>query len=93
LRAVRECSSCHAPLRTTRVDDAPPYVVILITRHIVIPAIMLTQKFSNPTRLELTVIFVPLTVVLAVGLLRPVKGCVLAVLVFTGLLDGAVGPE
>ena len=34
----------------------------------------------------------PLTLVLALGLLRPVKGGVLAVLVTMGLLDGAAGP-
>lgn len=93
LRIARECASCLGPLGTAYADDAPPYVVILITAHIVIPTMLLTQKFGNPTSLELTLIFVPLTLVLAVGLLRPVKGGVLAVLVSTGLLDGDPGPE
>jgi uncharacterized protein (DUF983 family) len=93
LRIVWECASCRAPLGTARADDAPPYFVILITGHIVIPVMLLTQTFDNPTSLQLTVIFVPLTLVLAVGLLPPVKGRVLAVLVSMGLLDGAAGPE
>ncbi len=93
LRVVRECAACHAPLGTAHADDAPPYFVILITGHIVIPAMLLTQKFGDPTSLELTAIFVPLTLVLAIGLLRPVKGGVLAVLVTMGLLDGAAGPQ
>jgi uncharacterized protein (DUF983 family) len=79
-------------LGTAHADDAPPYFVILITGHIVIPAMPLVQKFGNPTSLELTAIFVPLTVVLAIGLLRPVKGGVLAVPVSMGLLVGAAGP-
>ena len=92
LRIVSECTSCHAPLGTARADDAPPYFVILITGHIVIPAMLLAQKFVNPTNLEMSAIFVPLTLALALGLLRPVKGGVLAVLVTMGLLDDAAGP-
>jgi uncharacterized protein (DUF983 family) len=93
LRIVRECASCRAPLGTARADDAPPYFVILIAGHIVIPVMLLTEKFNNPTNLHLTVIFVPLTLVLAVGLLRPVKTGVLAILISIRLLDGAAGPE
>ncbi len=93
LRIVRACAVCHAPLGSARADDAPPYFVILITGHIVIPAMVLTQKWGNPTNLEMMAIFVPLTLVLTLGLLRPVKGGVLAVLVTMGLLDANAGPE
>jgi uncharacterized protein (DUF983 family) len=92
LRIVRECSACHAPLGSGRADDAPPYFVILITGHIVIPAMLLTQKLADPTNLQMTAIFVPLTLVLALGLLRPVKGAVLAVLVTMGMLDSDPAP-
>lgn len=93
LRVVRECASCHAPLGTAHADDAPPYFVILITGHIVIPAMLIMQKLDDPSILELTAIFVPLTLVLAIGLLRPVKGGVLAVLVSMGLLGDSAGPS
>jgi len=91
LRVVRDCASCHAPLGTAHADDAPPYFVILITGHIIIPAMLIVQKLGNPSMLELTAIFVPLTAVLAIGLLRPVKGGVLAVLVSMGLLGDSAG--
>ena len=93
LRVVPECASCHAPLGTAHADDAPPYFVILITGHIIIPAMLIMQKLGDPSILELTAIFVPLTVVLAIGLLRPVKGGVLAVLVSMGLLGDSAGPS
>jgi uncharacterized protein (DUF983 family) len=93
LRVVPECTSCHAPLGTARADDAPPYFVILITGHIVIPAMLIMQKLGDPTNLELTAIFVPLTLILAIGLLRPVKGGVLAVLITMRMLDETVGPQ
>ena len=92
LRVVQECASCHAPLGTAHADDAPPYFVILITGHIIIPAMLIMERLGNPSIAELTAIFVPLTVVLAVGLLRPVKGGVLAVLVSMGLLGDSAGP-
>jgi uncharacterized protein (DUF983 family) len=87
LRVVEQCAACHAPLGSARADDAPPYFVILITGHIIIPAMLLTQKLADPSNLQLTLIFVPLTVVMALGLLRPVKGGVLAVMVTMGMLD------
>jgi uncharacterized protein (DUF983 family) len=93
LSTVQECASCRAPFGTARADNAPPYLVILITGHIVIQVMLLARKFDNPTSLQSTVIFVPLTLVLPVGLLRPVKGNVLAVLVSMRLLDGAASPE
>jgi len=90
---VQECSACHAPLGSARADDAPPYFVILITGHIIIPAILIMQRWQNPSDLELTAIFVPLTLVMAVGLLRPVKGGVVAVLVNNGMLGDEPGRE
>ena len=93
LRVVSECTNCHAPLGNARADDAPPYFVILISGHILIPAMLLTQKLANPSNLALTLVFVPLTVVLALGLLRPVKGGVLAVMVAMGMLEPTPTPE
>ena len=92
LRIVSECASCHAPLGTARADDAPPYFVILITGHIVIPAMLLTQKLGDPSDMQMAAIFLPLTLVMALGLLRPVKGAVLAVLVTMGMLDSDPAP-
>ena len=93
LRVVRECANCHAPLGNARADDAPPYFVILISGHIIIPSMLMTQKMADPSNLTLTLVFVPLTLVLALGLLRPVKGGVLAVMVATGMLEPTPTPE
>lgn len=93
LRIVGACPACHAPLGNARADDAPPYFVILITAHIVIPLMLIAQRFGNPSQLVLSAIFVPLALVLAVGLLRPVKGGVLAVIVSLGMLANSPGTE
>lgn len=93
LRIVRACAACQAPLGSARADDAPPYFVILITGHIVIPLMLMAQRLGNPSELALTAVFVPLSLALALGLLRPVKGGVLAVMVSMGLLANRPGTE
>ena len=93
LGIVRVCANCEAPLGTLRADDAPPYFVILITAHIVLPLMLIAQRSYEPSNFALTAIFVPLTLVLAIGLLRPVKGGVVAVMVTTGMLGSEPRPE
>lgn len=74
LCVVPKCSNCGAPLGLARADDAPPYFTILLVGHIVIPLMLWMQRAGDPSTLLLTAIFVPLTVVLSLALLRPVKG-------------------
>ena len=90
LRVVDECSACHAPLGLARADDAPPYFTILIVGHIVIPAMLIMQKMSDPPTWLLSVIFIPLTLVLAVGLLRPVKGATVGLMLTFNMLKSDV---
>jgi uncharacterized protein (DUF983 family) len=74
LTVVAECEHCHAPLGLARADDAPPYFTILIVGHIVIPALVFMQVYHDPPTWLLSAIFLPLTVILSLGLLRPIKG-------------------
>ena len=74
LRVAPECEHCHAPLGLARADDAPPYFTILIVGHIVIPAMLIMQRMSDPPTWLLSAIFVPLTLALSLGLIRPIKG-------------------
>ncbi len=86
LRVVPACSHCAAPLGLARADDAPPYFTILITGHIVIPLMLLLERARQPPTWAMTAIFVPLTLVLAVGLLRPVKGGTVALMLALNML-------
>jgi uncharacterized protein (DUF983 family) len=86
LRVVPACSHCHAPLELARADDAPPYFTILIVGHIVIPALLIMQKLADPPMWLLSAIFVPLTVILAVGLIRPIKGATVGVMLCFNML-------
>ena len=86
LRVVPQCASCGAPLGLARADDAPPYFTILIVGHIVIPAMLIMQKMSDPPTWVLSAIFVPLTLVLALGFLRPVKGATVGLMLAFNML-------
>ncbi len=74
LKVVPACGNCAAPLGAARADDAPPYFTILIVGHIVVPLMLVMQREADPSTLLLTAVFVPLTIVLVLGLLRPIKG-------------------
>jgi uncharacterized protein (DUF983 family) len=86
LKVVPVCQNCGAPLGLARADDAPPYFVILVTGHIVIPLLLLAEKFANPPDWELAVTFLPLTLALALALLRPIKGAIVGVIVAFDML-------
>jgi uncharacterized protein (DUF983 family) len=87
LRVVTECEHCHAPLGLARADDAPPYFTILIVGHIVVPAILITQKTSDPPIWLLLLTFLPLTLALSLALLRPVKGAVVGLMLKFNMLN------
>jgi uncharacterized protein (DUF983 family) len=74
LRVVAECGNCGAPLGLARADDAPPYFTILITGHIVVPLLFVVDRMASPSTLVMSAIFLPLTLFMALGLLRPIKG-------------------
>jgi uncharacterized protein (DUF983 family) len=87
LRVIPTCDHCRAPLGLARADDAPPYFTILIVGHIIIPAILITQKMSDPPAWLLSLIFLPLTLALSLALLRPVKGAIVGVMLKFNMLN------
>jgi uncharacterized protein (DUF983 family) len=74
LRVVAECRNCGAPLGLARADDAPPYFTVLVTGHVVVPLMYVVDRMSEPPLWIMSAIFLPLTLVVALGLLRPIKG-------------------
>ena len=74
LRVSSVCADCGAPLGLARADDAPPYFTILITGHIVVPLLYMVDRMGEPPLWLMSAIFIPLTLLLALGLIRPIKG-------------------
>jgi uncharacterized protein (DUF983 family) len=74
LKVVKECSNCGAPLGLARADDAPPYFTIFITGHVIVPLLFVVDRMGEPPIWLMSAIFLPLTAILALALIRPVKG-------------------
>lgn len=68
------CSKCGEEFHHHRADDAPPYFTITIVGHIIIPALLVVEVMWRPAIWIHMSIWLPLTVFLALALMRPVKG-------------------
>ncbi len=86
LRVTPVCSNCGAPLGEARADDAPPYFTILVVGHIVIPGLVLVERLYSPPTWVQTIIWVPATLILTLGLLRPIKGATVGLMLRLGML-------
>ena len=76
LKVDDHCSVCGLDFTPHRADDLPAYLVIVIVGHIVVPtALLIETDYSPPVWLQLA-IYLPLTLVLSLALLQPVKGAV-----------------
>jgi uncharacterized protein (DUF983 family) len=86
LSVVPKCLACAAPLGLIRADDAPPYFTIILTGHIVVPLMLLVDRMDSPPLWLMSAIFLPLALLLSIGLLRPVKGGTLGLMLTLNML-------
>ena len=77
LKVVDRCATCGEALHHQRADDAPAYFVILITGHIVVPLTLAVEVVYAPPYWLHLLLWLPLTLALAIGLLQPVKGAII----------------
>jgi uncharacterized protein (DUF983 family) len=89
LRQQTVCTVCAAPLARYRADDAPPYFVIFLVAHLVIGAQVLLDSVMELSLWTEAAIFLPITLVLSLGLLRPVKGATVGLMLHLGMLSPA----
>ncbi|MFC6488647.1 DUF983 domain-containing protein [Nitratireductor sp. GCM10026969] len=76
LKTVDRCPSCGEEMDHHRADDLPAYLVIVIVGHVVVGAFMGVQAATDwPTWLHLA-IWAPLTLIMSLALIGPVKGSV-----------------
>jgi len=76
LKVADNCSECGLDFTPHRADDLPAYLVIVIVGHIVVPlALSIETNFAPPVLLQLA-IYLPVTLLLSLVLLQPVKGTV-----------------
>jgi uncharacterized protein (DUF983 family) len=70
------CPQCATELHHHRADDAPPYFVMMIVGHIIVPlALTLEMAYEPPIWLQFAV-WLPLALLLSLVLLPRVKGAI-----------------
>ncbi len=76
LKVLDHCPECGEELFHHRADDFPAYLVIVIVGHVIVPAILAVEIAYRPPYWVHFSLWVPLTIVGALGLLQPVKGAI-----------------
>ncbi len=77
LGAAHECADCGEEMHHHRADDLPAYLVIVIVGHLVVGGFMAFEATTTFSMFQHLAIWVPLTILLSVALLRPVKGAII----------------
>ena len=89
LRVVPQCVVCSAPLGEVRADDAPPYFTIFIVAHIVVGLMFSLERAYSPPYWLQALIWVPVTIILSMLLLRPIKGATVGLMLKLGMMKPA----
>jgi len=89
LKVTDRCEVCGEDFTPQRADDFPAYLVIVVVGHLVVPALLFVEMaYAPPAWLQL-LIWLPITLFAALGLLQPTKGAIVGLQWQTGMLDFA----
>jgi uncharacterized protein (DUF983 family) len=93
------CSHCGTDFSEVHADDAPPYIVIFLVGHLLVPGIFVVEKAWMPPMWLHMAVWLPLFTIVCTLALRPVKGAVLGWMLrlgphgdHTGVLPTRVAP-
>lgn len=76
LTVAEQCDACGEDLTAQRADDAPPSFTIVIVGHIMVPLVLMVERNYAPAIWLQMAIWIPLTILLSLFFLRPIKGMV-----------------
>ncbi len=76
VKTVDKCAVCGEDISHHRADDLPAYLVIVIVGHVVLGGFMAVEMTSNWAMWQHLAVWAPLTVLMSLALLQPVKGAV-----------------
>ena len=77
LAVAPSCAVCGEELHHHRADDLPPYLTILIVGHVVVSGLLVSERLFRPEIWVQMAIWLPTTALLALLLIRPIKGGVI----------------
>jgi uncharacterized protein (DUF983 family) len=78
LKVADHCSHCGESLHHHRADDAPAYFTIVIVSHVVVSLVLMVEIAYRPPMWLHAALWLPLTLALALLLLSPIKGTLVA---------------
>ncbi len=85
LKVADQCPHCSEELHHHRADDFPAYLVIVIVGHLLVPIILSVETHIAPPVGVSMALWPSTALAMALGLLQPVKGAVVAIQWFGGL--------
>jgi uncharacterized protein (DUF983 family) len=74
LAVAPSCSVCGEELHHHRADDLPPYLTILAVGHVVVSGLLVTERLFRPEIWVQMAIWLPVTALTALAVIRPIKG-------------------
>jgi len=78
LTPVSKCESCGLDLEFADSGDGPAIFIIFIVGFIVVTLALIVDVLFKPPMLVHLALWIPLTIILALALLRPFKGVMIA---------------
>jgi uncharacterized protein (DUF983 family) len=78
LKVADHCEVCSEDFTPQRADDFPAYLVILIVGHVLVPLVLWVEVAYAPSLATHLAMWIPLTLMMTLGLLQPVKGTIVA---------------
>jgi uncharacterized protein (DUF983 family) len=78
LKPVDHCRACGQDWSHQQADDFPAYIVILLLGHVLVPMVISVNLAFSPSLVGQMVLWPTLTAILALLMIQPVKGGVIA---------------
>ncbi len=78
LKAAARCRACGEAMDGHEADDFPAYIVILLVGHILIPVMIEVNHALDIPLLWQSILWPSFALVLALAMIQPVKGAVIA---------------
>lgn len=79
LKAVDKCEVCGEEFHHHRADDLPAYFAILIVGHVIVSLATGVEIKYSPDYWIHVALWGPLTIILTLAILQPIKGAAIAV--------------
>ena len=92
-KVADRCPRCGEALHHHRADDFPAYLTIVLVGHIVVPLTLYVELAWAPSYWAHALIWGPVVIGLALGMLQPIKGAIVALQWLMGMHGFAAAKE